>query len=180
MLNKIYNFLSTNLNNAQFGFQKNSSAVQPLLLFIDELHNNYDSQENDELHVVYLDFQKAFDSVAHQRLADKLSQHGLGGKLLGIIGSYLSHRLQRVKISDASSPYIPVISGVPQGSVLGPLFFIVHVNDLCNVVTLAIPCAYADDFKLNSQSAVHLQHDINQIIKWRIEKEMNLNAKKMC
>ena len=120
----------------------------------------------------YLDFRKVFDSVPQQKLLDKLSKHGLGVKLLNMIGNYMSHRFQRVKICDDSSPYIPVTSGVPQGSILGPLFFIVYVNALCNVVTLTTPHAYADEFKLFSTSAAHLPHDINQIIKWSIENDI--------
>ena len=128
-------FSLRHLNNAQFIFGKNSSAVLQLLIFVDELHNNYDSQENDELHVLFLDFRKAFDSFLIKNLSTKCHSTD-GGKLLSMIGTYLSHRLQRVKISDAS--FFPVTSGVPQGSIMGPLFFIVDVNDLCNVLTLTI------------------------------------------
>ena len=84
---KIYNFLSTN----SFGFRNNRSAVKQLLLFVKISRELFhDSQENDELHVLYLNFRNAFDSFPHQKLVDKL-KHGLGGKLLNMIGSYLSH-----------------------------------------------------------------------------------------
>ena len=114
-------FVSNSFTPHQFGFLPGRSTLQQLLLFINEL---LDAKENNKMSdVIYLDFKKAFDSVSHCKLLLKLRSCGIAGKLFNWFKAYLTNRHQYVRINDSCSESLPVLSGVPQGSILGPLFF---------------------------------------------------------
>ena len=141
----IYRKLQNQINHRQHGFQRGKSTGTLLIELLDELYQNFDI--NEEQIVVYLDIQIAFDSVSHATL-DKLSK--LDDSLLPLIHSDLTCRTQRVKIDDTLSTAGEVSSGVPEGSVVGPQFFLLYKNDM-----LALPefthCYYfADDTKICS------------------------------
>ena len=106
--------------------------------------------ETKAVDVIYLDFQKAFDKVPHQRLLIKLKSHGVAGKLLKWLEDWLSERKQRVVINGKASNWRDVLSGVPQGSVLGPILFIIYVNDIDDGLTCKIS-KFADDTKITSR-----------------------------
>ena len=132
--------------------------------------------------VAYLDFRKAFDAVPHKRLLFKLSKYGIKGELLSWIKDFLSERSQFVKINNAKSSTCPVTSGVPQGSVLGPMLFVYFINDLPDVCTVPTKI-YADDTKAFSQiktdeDRAMLQHSIDQMYRWTQEWQLLFNQSK--
>ena len=131
---------------------------------------------------LYLDLQKAFDSVSHQRLILKLERLGITGNLLRWIKNFLSERKQRVVLNGISSDWTDVISGVPQGSVLGPILFILYVNDLPDKVKSYCKI-FADDTKLykeinNLKDYEDLQDDIYELCRWTTKWLLFFNANK--
>ena len=122
--------------------------------------------------VIYLDFTKAFDSVPHHLLIHTFQTFGFNGTLLNWFHSHLNNRYQRVLIHGSMSTKLPVRSGVPQGSILGPLMFILYVNDIAdNIPNLSFKTLYADDAKIGSeiksmQNWVDLQSDLNIFTRW--------------
>ena len=101
---------------------------------------------------VYLDFRKAFDSVPHQRLLGKLKAYGINGKITKWIRNFLVGRKQRVKVNRILSAWAAVISGIPQGSVLGPILFVLFINDLPNMINSTVHI-FADDTKVYRRSS---------------------------
>jgi hypothetical protein len=135
----------------QYGFRSKRSCCTQLLEVINDWTEAMDSGK--PMDAVYLDYRKAFDSVPHERLLNKLSAYGIRGKVLGWIRNFLTNRKQRVAINGQKSAEVIVTSGIPQGSVLGPTLFLVYVNDLPEVI-LSILKLFADDtsyIKLSSQ-----------------------------
>ena len=129
---------------------------------------------------IFLDLKKAFDTLNHDILIEKLPYYGLVGKCLQYIVSYLSNRKQCVEISGVRSNFRTMNSGVPQGSILGPLLFLLYVNDLPNVVNNSEVYLFADDTTLVAidRSLEKLSDDFNAVAKWLAANRLSLNMKK--
>lgn len=139
--------------------------------------------DQDQVDVVYTDFSKAFDSVSHAALLDKLEKIGLHSSLLLWIKSYLSNRQQCVKLYNVKSEPFNVTSGVPQGSHIGPLLFILFINDLFNNLNFCQCLIYADDVKMfckisSLDEMTRFQRDLNKFSAWCINNRLNLNVNK--
>ena len=167
--NKIISFVSKSISPSQFGFRPKHSTVQQLLLFTNNLYESFSAKAHSD--VIYLDFKKAFDSVAHAELMMKLWTFGITGNLWRWFRAYLSARLQRVSINRCTSDLLPVLSGVPQGSILGPILFLIFVNDIPNTIENSQLYMFADDTKCHrsvssTSDCYSLQNDLQQLSKW--------------
>ena len=177
-LNK-YNIISP----SQHGFLNKRSTCTNLL----ESTNDWSTALDNHLitDVIYIDFRKAFDSVSHSKLIFKLSLYNIRGNLLKWITAFLTDRSQQVKISSALSDPIRIVSGVPQGSVLGPTLFLLFINDLSSVVN-NLECTiklFADDLKLySSYRDKNHSHDLTvaleRIIIWSDTWQLPIASKK--
>lgn len=165
---------------SQHGFRKGLSCETQLAMFIHDLHINLDT--NKQVDAIFLDYAKAFDKLPHQRLLLKLSQLNLHPDIFHWIKEFLASRSQSVHINNSISAPLPVTSGVPQGSVLGPLLFLIYINDLPLHVSSQIRM-FADDcviYRTITNNADHaiLQEDLNNIQDWCNEWLMTLNPNK--
>ena len=141
-----------------------------------EIHKTFD--EGKELRAVFLDISRAFDRVWHDGLLFKLSQIGIEGQALNIVKDFLKNRKQRVVIDGQSSDWAPITAGVPQGSILGPLLFLIYINDITEVITSDIRI-FADDTFIfrtaNSDSTRLLNDDLAKITDWAWRWKMLFN-----
>ena len=168
-------------NETQHGFRRGRSCLSQLL---EHYHMIVAAlAEGSCVDVIYLDFAKAFDKVDHKVLLRKLRRIGIEGKLLKWIQSFLTGRKQAVVVDGAKSIDSEVISGVPQGSVLGPLLFLIHMYDIDAEVAHASLSSFADDTRVlkevrNSEDGDHLQQDLNKIYQWAENNNMQFNGAK--
>ena len=177
LLFKLYLHLKPLLHHSQYGFRPRRSTVTQLLVMLDKI---YSALENDyEINVVSTDSSEAFDKVDHGILLQKLSKYGIGGKLLKLIHSYLNGRTQTVRVNSSYSSEFVVTSGVPQGSLLGPLFLLVYINDIANCDSL-IPLLFADDAKFLGLdiSSMAFQDDLDRLYEWSVKNRLYFNHEK--
>ena len=156
------------LSNKQFGFIAGRSTVTQLLVYFDKCAEMV--AKGKVVDSIYLDFQKAFDTVPHRRLMKKLKAYGISGSVYEWIDEYLSGRSQVVVVNGEKSNEAPVISGIPQGTFLGPLLFVVYINDLLDNIS-SNGLMYADDTKIfreisSRADAEALQLDIQKLEEW--------------
>ena len=134
------------ITSAQHGFLSKRSTTTNLLACINDWTKLVDTKLSVD--VLYIDMAKAFDTVSHKKLLYKLGLLGFGGPLLTWLENFLCDRVQSVRVGSQLSASRPVISGIPQGTVLGPLLFLIYINDLCDMVNNSEIALYADDAKL--------------------------------
>ena len=161
----------------QHGFRKQRSCVTQLIEVLDDLTEMLD--EGMDIDILYLDFRKAFDTVPHARLLSKLRGYGITGNVLKWIEDFLSNRTQRVRVGKQFSKSAKVTSGIPQGSILGPVLFTIFVNDLPEYVD-SLCKIFADDTKLYNTSSNNpvIQEDINKLQEWTKKWHLYFNALK--
>lgn len=169
------------LNENQHGFRKGRSTTTALMNAINEVIDGMDNGEY--MQMLNFDLSKAFDSVSHTILLKKLYAHGFRGTVLRLLESYLKNRSQKVFLNGVSSTEHAVEYGVPQGSVLGPILFIIYINDItikhCNCL-----CLYCDDTSIivKSKNKDELSHRtelaIEEVKTWFAANSLKLNADK--
>ena len=155
-------------SNSQFGFIEGRSTILQILKVLDiwtEILN-----KNESIDVIYLDFMKAFDKVPHQRLLHKLKAYGIGSNIVTWMEDFLIGRKQQVCVNGQLSQSVNVTSGIPQGSVLGPLLFVLYINDMPDKIKSNI-FLFADDTKIFTNSSTDqgiqdLQQDLDKLMDW--------------
>ena len=182
----LYRYMRNNnlLYTLQSGFRRSYSTETALIRLTDQLVSDMDKDQVSRL--VFVDYMKAFDLFDHDILLFKFEAYGIVSKELMLLTSYLKGRRSSVVIGGVQSEYRLITHGVPQGSVLGPLLFMIFVNDLPNSVSQSTVDIYADDTTLSTSNVVsdlpviqqRLQHDINKIADWTSDNKMVLNASK--
>ena len=168
--NKLY-------TKCQHGFRKGKSCTTQLLEVINDFTNYMD--DGTPFDTIYLDFKKAFDSVPHSRLLVKLRSYGIDGKLYQWIKSFLSDRSQYVKVGASCSKTMNVTSGIPQGSILGPILFLIFINDLPDCVESTCHI-FADDTKVynTGNNTNSLQKDLKALQEWSNKWQLHFNCSK--
>ena len=168
------------LSVKQFGFLSGRSTVTQLLKFLDKCAEHV--ARGKVVDTIYMDFAKAFDKVPHRRLIHKLEAYGICGNVLGWIEAFLMGRNQTVVVNGEKSKPCPVLSGVPQGSVLGPILFVIYINDLPDNVKSEV-FLFADDTKIARQvstasDSLILQDDLDALDNWSKRWLLEFNADK--
>ena len=178
----ILNHMTLNkfLSDSQHGFVQGRSCTAQLLKVIDLWTEILD--QGGAIDSVYLDFAKAFDSVPHERLLVKLTSYGISGHVLEWIRQFLIGRRQRVAVAGTFSSWMDVLSGVPQGSVLGPILFVCYINDMPDVVKSFV-YMYADDSKIFRKvnfayESECLQRDLDHLQEWEDKWQLRFNVDK--
>ena len=182
IFNSIYNYISKNnlLSPNQSGFRPGDSCTNQLLSITHLIYSSFDEYSSLETRGVFLDMSKAFDKVWHDGLIYKLKTFGITGKLLSLLQDFLSDRFQRVALNGQYSEWKEVKAGVPQGSILGPLLFLIYINDL-SVDLKSIVKLFADDVSIFSithdpnLSANELNSDLRKINDWAHMWRMSFN-----
>jgi len=170
------------ISKEQHGFLSRKSTTSNLL----ETINDWTLAINDRnaVSAIYIDFAKAFDTVCHNKLSYKLTCYGIAGSLLKWINSFLFGRSQCTRINHTCSMYTNISSGVPQGSVLGPLLFLLYINDVVDIFDRSCKCKlYADDLKLYSviqtaEDCALMQRKLDEILLWSNQWQLTISYAK--
>ena len=184
MYNRVYTFLQDLelLYEFQFGFRPKHSTELALMLSVDKIISALD--RNNFVLGIFLDFSKAFDTIDHAILLQKLDNYGIRGIANEWFRSYLTDRYQYVCYDGTNSTYRKIVCGVPQGSILGPLLFLIYINDLASICNEILPVMYADDSNLFAEGSDMevLQNTMNRemvkVSRWLKLNRLSLNIDK--
>lgn len=172
------------INNNQFGFQKKSGCLSAATQFVSETQNAVDKGPRTMAAAIIIDLKKAFDTVPHHKLLEKLNKCGIRGRAYEMYRSYLGHRRQFSSVKSIKSLLNDIKIGIPQGSNLGPLLFLLYINDLFSVNFRGTLILYADDAVLSysgeniAEIYADMQHDLNLLCNWLLNNQLTINATK--
>ena len=169
------------LCSQQHGFRSGHSCLTQLLHHFDNILENF--LNGNDTDCIYLDYAKAFDKVDHTLLIRKLSKYGIHPKIIAWIESFLQGRTQQVVVEGQLSFAALIISGVPQGTVLGPILFLMFINDITQCVSSSVIRCFADDTRIMKAISLTpdmslLQHDLDRVTQWSIRNNMSLHEDK--
>ena len=184
MYKRLINFIEKNgiLSKHQYGFRKNRSTEHAIIEMVDKITKAIDQEKYTV--GVFLDLSKAFDTIDHRILIRKLEYYGIRGITKSLFENYLKDRKQIVKYNSVQSTEKTILTGVPQGSILGPLLFILYINDIQNCSEIVSILLFADDTNiLYSHSClktlnVTLQTEMNKIAEWLNLNKLSINTTK--
>jgi len=186
MCNQLYNYFDEKqiLFKSQYGFRQHHSTELSTLELVDRISIAMD--KNKLPLNVYLDLSKAFDTLDHEILVHKLGYYGISGQSLALLSNYLSNRTQQVEFNSIISDKLEISCGVPQGSILGPLLFILYMNDIVYSSDYFYPILYADDttlcatlnISLDNNDNILLNRELNLVSKWLKLNKLSLNLSK--
>ena len=182
--NRLIKFINDNklLYDYQFGFQRGKSTQLAVMMLVDKITEALDNKEC--VIGIFLDFSKAFDTVDHEILLLKLEKYGIQGTELQWLNDYLSNRRQYVTYSNYKSSFGTITCGVPQGSILGPLLFLMYINDLSNVSEYCFSLLFADDtnmFHTGKDMKIvcdQVNEDLKNVQEWLNCNKLSLNIRK--
>ena len=184
MYNHVIDFINTNnlLSKQQFGFRKHHSTNHAVITLIDQISAALDCGK--AVVGCYIDLKKAFDTVNHRILIEKMQRYGIRGHILDWFKSYLNNRKQFTHINHTNSDLNSISCGVPQGSILGPLLFILYINDISNISHLMHTILFADDTTIliksdtASTAVISMNRELEKLSIWLTANKLSLNISK--
>ena len=177
--NRIYNFFEhfSLFHSKQFGFRSKHSTIDALVELTEKIRQNYTNCETTSF---FIDLKKAFDTINHKLLLTKLERYGIRGNCLNWIQSYLENRKQKVELNGTSSSWLEITCGVPQGSILGPLLFLIYINDMPLVCKTVKVLLFADDTNIEAIGCCYadVSEDLKNLNRWLDQNKLVLNMTK--